>query len=277
MFFPDHAAGEIIKMALKEDLGHGDLTTIYLIDPSKKAKANIWAKEDGVIAGLPAAKKVFDIIGDIEFTYQVIDGAKVKKGTSLATLYGNTAGLLNGERVALNFLQRLSGIATKTKELVDKVDAYRVKLADTRKTTPLLRVLERYAVRVGGGFNHRFGLADAILIKDNHIHAVGGIEKAVALARQKSGHTVKIEVEVEDLRGVEKALAAGADIILLDNMTTDTMAEAVKLIAGRAITEASGGITEENIAATAATGVDVISLGMLTHSVKSLDISMDFY
>ncbi len=276
MFFPDHEAAKIIKMALQEDLGYGDLTTMYLIDPAGKSKANIWAKEGGVIAGLPVAKKVFDLIGDVEFRYEVREGAEVKRGTNLATLYGKTGSLLSGERVALNFLQRLSGIATKTKELVDKVDAYRVKVADTRKTTPLLRVLERYAVRVGGGYNHRFGLADAILIKDNHIHAVGGIEKAVSLARQKSGHTVKIEVEVEDLSGVEEALAAAADIILLDNMATEMMAEAVKMIDGRAITEASGGITGENIVAIAATGVDVVSLGMLTHSVKSLDISLDF-
>ena len=276
MLFPNISVDKIIKMALEEDLGHGDLTTEYLINPLTKGKARIWAKEAGVVAGLPVAKRVFEILGDVVFQSEVVDGDVVQRGTTLAYVEGKAQVLLSGERVALNFLQRLSGISAKTRELVDKVKPYKARLVDTRKTTPMLRILERYAVRLGGGFNHRFCLDDAILIKDNHIQAVGGIDKALELAKKKCNHNTKITVEVTNLEEAKEALSGGADIILLDNMSPALMADAVKMINSRALVEASGNINEDNIQAVAATGVDIISLGMLTHSIKSMDISMDF-
>ena len=262
---------------LKEDLGTGDITTNCCIPPENRSKGNFIAKEDGVIAGLEIAARVFCLVDSgIEFLPLVGDGENVKKGDVIATVQGSSRGILMGERLALNLMQRLSGTATATAKAVSQVSGTKAHIVDTRKATPGLRVLEKYAVRVGGGYNHRFNLADGVLIKDNHIAAAGGIEKAVTAARQGAPHTMKIEVETESLEQVQQALDAGADIIMLDNMDNDTMAKAVQLISGRALTEASGNMGEKNLAAVAATGVDIISIGALTHSVKALDISLKF-
>jgi len=229
------------------------------------------------VAGLPVAALVFARLSpDVVFRALVRDGERCPAATAVAEVSGPAWAVLGGERLALNFLQRLSGIATATARLVDKVAGTRARIVDTRKTTPGLRVLEKYAVRCGGGFNHRFGLYDGVLIKDNHLALAGGIARAVRAARERAPHTVRVEVEVEDLHGVAAALEAGADIILLDNMDVATMARAVAMVNGRALTEASGGISGETVAAVAATGVDFISVGALTHSVRSLDIGLDF-
>lgn len=267
---------KLIDICLAEDVGSGDLTTDSIVPPGMQAQGYIRAKQAGVVAGLPVARAVFSRLDpDFTFTARVAEGDRVAAGEVLVELQGRARAILTGERLALNFLQRLSGIATLTAQMVALVQGYPVRLVDTRKTTPGLRVLEKYAVRVGGGHNHRLGLFDAVLIKDNHIRVAGGIGAAVERARQAVPHTTKIEVEVEDAAGVVEALAAGADIIMLDNMSPAKMTRAVALIAGRALVEASGGISLDNIRAMAATGVDIISVGALTHSAMAMDISLD--
>ena len=267
---------ELIDRVLKEDIGTGDITTNSIVPPGHTTIGFIRAKEPGVVAGLPGAQAVFRRLSPgISFQQRVREGERVQAGQLLARVEGDARAILSGERVALNFLQRMSGIATYTARLVDLIRGYKAKIVDTRKTTPGLRLLEKYAVRVGGGQNHRFGLFDAVLIKDNHIKIAGSITRAVELARASIPHTMKVEVEVEDLAGVEEALAAGADVIMLDNMDVQTIARAVEMAAGRALLEASGGITEQNIVEVAKTGVDFISLGALTHSARALDISLD--
>lgn len=266
----------LIEFSLSEDVGSGDLTTNSIVPANAVSTGYIVAKEAGVIAGIPIAKRVFQCLDpDARFFVYTRDGEQVDKGRVLMEIHGNTRAILTGERLALNFLQRLSGIATRTAQLVKLIGGDKPAIVDTRKTTPGLRVLEKYAVRMGGGHNHRFGLYDAVLIKDNHIKIAGGIPKAIELARFGSPHTAKVEVEVEDLDGVKDALEAGADIIMLDNMAPELMRKAVDLVDGHALVEASGGITEETIQAVLAAGVDLISVGALTHSVKSLDISLD--
>lgn len=266
----------MIERFLCEDIGAGDLTTNSIVQADAVSHGYVISRESGVVAGLPLAKMVFQILDPgIEFRALARDGDKIDRGMVLAEISGNARAILTGERLALNLLQHLSGIATRTARLVELAAGKKSRIVDTRKTTPGLRIIEKYAVRVGGGYNHRFGLFDAVLIKDNHIKIAGGITQAVEAARRGSPHTARIEVEVEDLAGVNEALAAGADIIMLDNMTAGRMREAVDLIAGRALVEASGGISEENVRAAAEAGVDLISVGALTHSVKSLDISLD--
>jgi nicotinate-nucleotide pyrophosphorylase (carboxylating) len=241
------------------------------------SKGRFIAKEDGLICGLDIAGRVFALLdARVLFKPLVSDGAQVKKGEAVAGISGPARAILTGERVALNLLQRLSGTATMTAKAVARTAGYKAKIVDTRKSTPGLRVLEKYAVRVGGGHNHRFNLSDGVLIKDNHIAAAGGIAAAVAAAKEAAPHTMKIEVEVESLEGVRQALEAGADIIMLDNMDCAMMTEAVRLIDGRALTEASGNMGSRDIAEVAKTGVDFISVGALTHSVRALDISLKF-
>lgn len=268
---------KIVLNALEEDMPYGDVTTDNLIPENDITEAKFIAKADGVIAGMPVAARVFELIDSrICVTAYKNDGESVKKGDIIAVLNGPTAGILKGERTALNLMQRLSGIATRTKVFTELVKDYKVSVADTRKTTPGLRYLEKYAVRCGGGRNHRYSLSDAVMLKDNHIAAGGGILSAVSKVRANIPHTVKIEVEVENMDMVKEAVESGADIIMLDNMTEPAMAEAVKYIAGRALVEASGDVTEERICAIAETGVDIISIGRITHSVKALDISLRF-
>lgn len=267
----------IVLNALEEDMPYGDVTTDNLIPEEDVTEAKFIAKADGVIAGMPVAARVFELI-DSRISIEILknDGDKVSKGDIIAILNGPTAGILKGERTALNLMQRLSGIATRTNVFTELVKDYKVSVADTRKTTPGLRYLEKYAVRCGGGRNHRYSLSDAVMLKDNHIAAGGGIIPAVAKVRANIPHTVKIEVEVEDMEMVRQAVESGADIIMLDNMNEAAMAEAVKYIDGRALVEASGDVTEERIRAIAETGVDIISIGRITHSVKALDISLRF-
>jgi len=265
---------KIVKNALEEDLGTGDITTENVIERDETSKAEIFFKEEGVLAGLPVAKLVFKELDDgIEFSILKDEGETVKIGEKVAEISGRTRSILKGERLALNFLQRLSGIATNTRSYVKKIEGTGARVVDTRKTTPNLRILEKYAVRVGGGTNHRMGLYDAVLIKDNHIRSTGGVKEAIM--KVETGHTVKIEVEIESIDDIEEALEAGADIIMLDNMEAVEMKEAVEIIGDRAITEASGGITLENIREVAETGVDMISVGALTHQIRSIDISLD--
>lgn len=267
---------DIVMNALKEDMPLGDITTDNIIGEVDTSKAEFLAKQDAVIAGLDVAKHVFEILDNsVEFTPHINDGDSVKKGDIIARVSGPTRALLKGERTALNFMQRLSAIATISNRYVSKVKDLPVKIADTRKTTPGLRLLEKYAVSAGGGSNHRFSLSDGVLIKDNHIAAAGGITNAVNRVRASIPHTVKIEVEVESLEEVQEALDCKADIIMLDNMTNEKMAEAVALINKRALVEASGNMTEETIYEVAKTGVDIISIGKLTHSANSVDISMN--
>lgn len=267
----------LIAQALAEDLGSGDVTTNSVVPPETRISGRFTMKEEGVVCGLAVAQRVFSRLDpDIRFIPHCKDGDKVKAGSAIAEISGPAAGILSGERLALNFLQRLSGIATKTQSLVSQVAGTGTKIVDTRKTTPGLRILEKYAVRTGGGQNHRMNLADGVLIKDNHIRASGGITTAVEAARKKAPRTLKIEVEVESIREVEEAVKAGADIIMLDNMPTELMAEAVKLINGRALVEASGNMDNRDLREVANAGVDMISLGSLTHSVRALDISLRF-
>ncbi|KGG80721.1 nicotinate-nucleotide pyrophosphorylase [Caloranaerobacter azorensis H53214] len=267
---------DIIKNALLEDMNNGDITTENLIGLNDISEAEIIAKEDGVLAGIEIAEITFKLLDkDMLFYRLKEDGQFLRKGDIIAKIKGKTRAILSGERTALNFLQRLSGIATKTKKFVDKVEKYNVRVADTRKTTPGIRVLEKYAVRLGGGANHRYNLSDAVMIKDNHIRAVGSIEKAIKLIRERVPHTVKVEVEVETIEQFKQALDAGADIIMLDNMSIEDMKEAVNINNKKAILEASGNVDIDNIEEVAKTGVDVISVGALTHSVKALDISLN--
>ncbi|MGG1878681.1 carboxylating nicotinate-nucleotide diphosphorylase [Paenibacillus cisolokensis] len=268
-----------IRLWLQEDVGSGDITTQTTIAPGHESKAIIHAKEDGVIAGMPVAAAVFRAVSpSLQFTAMVEDGDRVSKGTVLAEVEGSTHHILTGERLALNLLQRMSGIATRTRTYVEALEGLPTRLVDTRKTTPGHRMLEKYAVRVGGGANHRFGLYDAVMIKDNHIKGAGGITAAVTRARAHIPHTMTIEVETESLEQVKEAIQAGADIIMLDNMGLEPMAEAVRMIKSKAPhvrVEASGNVSLETIKGIAQTGVDVISVGRLTYSFSSLDISLD--
>lgn len=266
----------LIDLALWEDFGHRDVTTSILIEESEIGTARVVAKENFILAGIEVFTRVFRRIHQaVEIKSFTHDGDAVAAGEIIAQLSGPVWALLSGERTALNFLQRLSGIATFTRQVIGNVKDYPVRIVDTRKTTPGWRRLEKDAVRTGGAHNHRSGLYDGVLIKDNHLRAVGSITKAVEQARQRAPFTIKIEVEVETLAQVEEALAAKADIIMLDNMSLEDMREAVHKVNGRAIVEASGGISPENVELVAQTGVDVISMGALTHSVRSVDISME--
>ena len=267
---------KIIEQALLEDIGTGDITTKFIIPSNLTAKGIIKASEEGVVVGLDIACLVFKKLdSEILFQEKIKDGTKITRGKVLAEISGSARTILSGERVALNFLQRMSGIATITSKFCQQIKDFPVRIVDTRKTTPGLRILEKYAVLMGGGYNHRFGLYDAVLIKDNHIAVAGGIKSAVNSVRKQISHIIKIEVEVENLSQLQKALEMKVDIIMLDNMDLDTMKEAVKMVKGKAIIEASGGITLEKVRKIAQTGVDLISIGALTHSVKSLDISIE--
>ena len=265
---------ENVKRALNEDLQYGDITTESVVLDHKIAKVDIIAKEKGVIAGTEVFKMVFKILGDVEVDFSVNDGEEVEEGQHFGQVSGDAKKILMGERVALNYMQRMCGIATLTREFVERLEGTKVKLLDTRKTTPNMRIFEKYAVKVGGGTNHRFGLNDGVMIKDNHIEAAGGIKNAVSLARKNSPFVRKIEVEVESIEQLKEALETKADIIMLDNMDIKTLKEAVKLIDNRAEVEASGNVTLDNIREIAKTGVDFISTGSVTHSFKVLDISM---
>ena len=270
----------ILKSALAEDVGSGDVTSLSTVPPGRTISGRYIAKEDGVLCGLEVVARAFALLdASIAFTALAADGDRVRKGDVIATVSGDARAILAGERVGLNLLQHMSGVATQTARAVAAVAGTGAKIVDTRKTTPGLRVLDKYAVRMGGGGNHRFNLADGVLIKDNHIVAAGGIAAAVAAARARAPHSLKIEVEVETLEQLREALEAGADIIMLDNMPTEKMREAVRAVGGRALTEASGNMgdkTDAELRAVAETGVDLISIGALTHSVKALDISLKF-
>lgn len=265
----------LIRQALEEDIGNGDVTTEAIMPEYKKGSVKLICKQNGVICGLPVFERTFKILdGNVSVQAFVKDGDEVKKGQLLAVVTGDIRVLLSGERVALNYLQRLSGIATYTHGVAQLLKGSKTKLLDTRKTTPNMRVFEKYAVRVGGGYNHRYNLADGVLLKDNHIGAAGGIKNAVKLAKEYSSFVRKIEVEVENLDMCREALEAGADIIMLDNMSVEDMKKAVKLIDGRAVTECSGNVTLENVAQIKQTGVDYVSSGALTHSAPILDLSL---
>ena len=276
----DRGALALIELALAEDTGSGDITTLATVPASRRATGRFLVKQPGVISGLAVVSAVYARVDPrVVVEPLVADGTAVEPGTIIATVSGPAQALLSGERVALNFLQRLSGVATVTAEYTRCVAGTNARIIDTRKTTPGMRTLQKQAIRDGGGHNHRLGLADGILIKDNHLAAIGTadrIARAVAAARERAPHTLKIEVEVTSLDELQQAIDAGADIILLDNMDAPTMAEAVRLTAGRALLEASGGITLATIRAIAETGVDLISVGALTHSAPALDISLDF-
>lgn len=266
---------ELLWMALKEDITCEDITTNAIMREDKLGEAQLLCKQDGVIAGLQVFERVFHLLDEntkVELYFK--DGDQVKNGDLLAKVTGDIRTILSGERVALNYLQRMSGIATHTRQLVDLLGDAKTKLLDTRKTTPNMRVFEKYAVKVGGGTNHRYNLSDGILIKDNHIGAAGGIKEAVALAKDYAPFVRKIEVEVESMEQVQEALDAGADIIMLDNMDNATMKQAVELIAGRAETECSGNVTAERVKDIIETGVDYVSCGALTHSSPILDVSL---
>jgi nicotinate-nucleotide pyrophosphorylase (carboxylating) len=266
---------KIIENALAEDIHTGDITTLSIVMERHEIRARLLAKESMVLAGIEVAARVFHLLdGRILFTPFFHDGDELKGGEVIAELLGEASMLLQGERTALNILQRMCGIATLTSRYVAAVKGTEARIVDTRKTAPGLRVLEKYAVRAGGGFNHRFGLYDGVLIKENHIAAAGGITLAVTRARNRIPHTMKIEVETETLAQVAEALACGTDIIMLDNMDTETMRKAIKMIDGRALTEASGGVSLETVREIAETGVDIISVGALTHSARAMDISM---
>lgn len=268
-------ADKLIRMALQEDITSEDVSTNAVMRSAVKGTVDLIAKKDGIIAGLDVYARVFQILDEkTEISFNFKDGEAVKKGDLLGTVTGDIRVLLSGERVALNYLQRMSGIATYTKQVSKLLEGSKVTLLDTRKTTPNCRVFEKYAVRIGGGCNHRYNLSDGVLLKDNHIGAAGSVAKAVAMAKEYAPFVRKIEIEVETMEQVKEAVEAGADIIMLDNMTPEMMKEAVELIAGRAQTECSGNITKENIAKILETGVDFVSSGALTHSAPILDISM---
>jgi nicotinate-nucleotide pyrophosphorylase (carboxylating) len=276
----DSTTSRLLALALAEDIGGGDITSSLTVPAGRQARGRLLAKSAGVISGLDVAGEVFRRVDPaITFTPLIGDGDAVVPMTPIATVAGPARSLLTGERVALNYLQRLSGVATVTAHYVAAVGNTKVRIVDTRKTTPGLRALEKAAVRHGGGHNHRFGLTDGVLIKDNHLAAVGGpdrVARAVALSRQGAPHTLRIEIEVTTLAELSQALEAGADIVLLDNMEIAALREAVSMTRGRALLEASGGVTLESVAEIAATGVDLISVGALTHSAPALDISLDF-
>ncbi len=267
----------ILRRALVEDIGTGDVTTMATVAPGTQASAELVAKEDFVLAGISVARRVFELLDPgTAFEGLKEDGESVKRGEVIAWIKGDAAVLLQGERVALNLLQRMCGVATLTASFVREIKGTGAVIVDTRKTTPGLRVLEKYAVRMGGGGNHRMALYDAVLIKENHVAAAGGITAAVSRARQKIPHTMKIEVEVRDREEVAEALEVGADILLLDNMSLEELSEAVEMIGDRAVTEASGGVNLETVRGIAETGVRLISVGALTHSCRAADISMLF-
>jgi nicotinate-nucleotide pyrophosphorylase (carboxylating) len=274
---PDNMNGidKIIEIALAEDIHTGDITTLAVLPQPRRMRARLIAKEPMVLAGVAVAERVFARLDpSTRFSASFADADRLQVGDVIAWIEGDAAALLQGERVSLNLLQRMCGIATQTAAFVKEIEGTGARVVDTRKTTPGLRVLEKYAVRVGGGTNHRTGLYDGVLIKENHIAAAGGILEAVRLARAYIPHTLKVEVETETMDQVALALEAGADIIMLDNMTLPEMAEAVQLIGKRALVEASGGVNLQSIRAIAQTGVDIISVGALTHSVRAADISM---
>lgn len=277
---PRAAVERVVASALLEDLPWGDITSEHLIPADQKGIGRIEARQSGVLAGLPLAREVFAQVDPaLSFEERSADGDRLVAGQTIATIHGSLRSLLAGERVALNFLQRLSGIATMTDRFVAAVNGHRARIVDTRKTTPGLRLLEKYAVRVGGGHNHRQSLSDAVLMKDNHLAALRlrGIDLSAAITdvRQHVPHTTSVEIEVESFDQLRQALAAGADAILLDNMSPADLSEAVRIVAGRALTEASGGITLESVGAIAETGVDLISVGALTHSVRALDLALE--
>jgi len=268
---------EIIQLALKEDIGSGDITTEAVIEEDVEVNARLIAKEDFILAGLPIFKEVFKLLSpQIYFEDFYKDGDLVKKGNIISRIKGSASHILKGERVALNFLQRMSGIATITRKFVEKISYTDAKILDTRKTAPGNRILDKYAVRVGGGKNHRFGLFDGILIKDNHISILGSVREAIRLAKKNAPHTLKIEVEVENIDQLKEAIDEGADIVLLDNMDIDQIKEAVRIGKGKVLIEVSGGINLENVKEIAEAGVDFISVGAITHSVKGVDISLEF-
>ena len=275
---PQLVARRAVEDALREDLGAlGDITTNATISETAVCKATFAARNPGVISGLDVARLAFEILDpSVAFEPTVSDGTSVKAKTVIANVSGNARSILTAERVALNFLGRMSGIATLTRAYADAIEDTPARIADTRKTTPGLRAFEKYAVRCGGGVNHRFGLFDAILIKDNHIVAAGGIKHAIDRARAYAGHMVKIEIEVDTLKQLEKVLSYKVDAVLLDNMPPDVLHQAVKMVGGRALTEASGGVNLTTVRAIAESGVDLISVGALTHSASVLDLGLDF-
>jgi len=275
---PDAVLEPFVRTSLEEDLGaRGDITTNAVIPPDSRGRAAFVTRRDGVIAGIDLARLSFRTVDpSIVFKPEKLDGEKAKAGEAIATVEGSLRGILTAERTALNFLARLSGIATATRALADAVKPYKTRVSCTRKTTPGLRVLEKYAVRAGGGVNHRFGLYDAVLIKDNHLAAAGGVRAAVLKARAAVGPCVKVEIEVDTIEQLREVLDLPLDAVLLDNMDTAMLAEAVRMVNGRFETEASGGISPANAAAIAATGVDVISSGWVTHSAPALDIGLDY-
>lgn len=265
----------LIQQALEEDIGNEDVTTNSVMPEYKKGMVKLICKQDGVICGLNVFERAFKLLDEnTEVNFFFKDGDEVKKGQRVAIITGDIRVLLSGERVALNYLQRMSGIATYTRNVVRLLDGCKTKLLDTRKTTPNMRVFEKYAVRIGGGCNHRYNLSDGVLLKDNHIGAAGGVKRAVELAREYAPFVRKIEVEVENLDMCREALEAGADIIMLDNMSVEDMKKAVEMIGGRAVTECSGNVTIENIERIKGTGVDFVSSGALTHSAPILDLSL---
>ena len=268
-------ADDLILAALKEDITSEDITTNSVMPEYKLGEVDLICKEDGIIAGLEVFKRVFTLLDEnTEVTFNCKDGDRVTKGQKLGIVKGDIRVLLSGERTALNYLQRMSGIATYTRKIADLLEGSKTKLLDTRKTTPNMRVFEKYAVKVGGGHNHRYNLSDAILLKDNHIGAAGGVKEAVKMAKEYASFVCKVEVEVENLDMLKEALEAGADIIMLDNMSVEDMKEAVRLTQGKAVTECSGNVTKENVARLVDIGVDYISSGALTHSSPILDLSL---
>lgn len=268
-------ADKYIELALMEDISSEDVTTNAVMQEYRRAQVQLICKEDGVIAGLDVFKRVFTLLDEsVSVSTEVSDGDEVKKGQLLAVVTGDVRGLLSGERTALNYLQRMSGIATYTRRVTKLLEGTGTKLLDTRKTTPCMRIFEKYAVRIGGGYNHRYNLSDGVLLKDNHIAAAGGVANAVKAAKAYAPFVRKIEVETENMDMVRDAVAAGADIIMLDNMSVEDMAEAVRYIDGRAETECSGNITKENVGRIAGIGIDYVSSGALTHSAPILDLSL---
>lgn len=275
---PDRLLVEpIVRAALAEDIGSGDITTRCTVPSGLSASAVFLAKSEGVVCGLEIAALAMQLVDPaVRFEPVAVEGQQVTPGDIVAKVSGDARSLLTAERVALNFLQRLSGVASLTRRFVDAVSGTEARIVDTRKTTPGLRVLEKYAVRCGGGTNHRYGLSDGILIKDNHLAAGGGVGACIRAARAGAPHSVRVEVECKNLGQVQEAVASGADIVLLDNMTPDQLREAVAMIAGRALAEASGGVNLSTVSEIAGTGVDIISVGALTHSAPALDIALDF-
>lgn len=275
MILPDFYIDELIKKAITEDINYIDVSSAYIFGDDDRTEAYFVSKADGVLCGIDVALRVFSLL-DNTFEYKLYkhDGDEIRNGDLIAEFSGKTLKLLEGERTALNLLQHMSGVASMTNAAVKAIEGTDSTIADTRKTLPGLRAIQKYAVTCGGGHNHRYNLSDAAMLKDNHIDAGGGITKTVSALRKKIGHTVKIEVETRTLDEVREAVSAGADIIMLDNMTLETMQEAVKIIDGKALTEASGNVTLENIKTVAEAGVDIISMGAITHSVKAFDISM---